>query len=282
MPVLTVIMPAYRAAGTIGGSIRSTLRAMPRDARLVVGVDGPDAATEAAARAVADPRVVVRVHERNQGSVACTRRLLLETDGEFVAKMDADDYCLPWRFRLELAAVRHADIVCGTGIRFGAGIPRPSYFGSLTSREIGALLPFTNPLFHPSMLARRQSLLDANAYAVDSPAEDYVLWHDALLNGARLAKLATPVIAYRLSEGQISGASDYHQRVEADPEVRRVYEAWARANNRMWLLEDGGTPSHPRVTAEHAEEILSQVRPVTRPYARRQIALHASPAGSAC
>ncbi|WP_145011039.1 glycosyltransferase family 2 protein [Kocuria salsicia] len=283
MPLITVIMPAYRASGTIGRSIRSTLRAMPRDAQLVVGLDGPDDATERAARAVTDPRLVVRAHERNRGSVACTRELLLSTDSAFVAKMDADDLCAPWRFRLELAAMPHADIVCGSGIRFGGGaVPRPSYFGSLTSEEIGVLLPFTNPMFHPSMLARRETLLEANAYAVDSPAEDYVLWHDALLNGARLSKIAAPVIAYRLSAGQISGAEDYHRRVEADPEVRRVYQEWARATGRGWLLDDGGTPSHPSVPSERAAEVLTQVRPVTRPYARHQVMHHVEAAESSC
>ncbi|MDO4920109.1 glycosyltransferase [Kocuria sp.] len=283
MPLLTVIMPAYRASSTVGHAMTSTLRAMPRDAKLVVGVDGPDADTEAAARAVADPRVDVRVFERNQGAVACSRQLLLETDGEFVAKMDADDLCAPWRFQVELAAMRHADIVCGSAIRFGGrALPRPSYFGSLTSTEIGLLLPFTNPLFHPSLLARRQTLLDAGAYAINSPAEDYVLWLDALLNGARIVKTAVPVIAYRLSASQISGAPDYHRRVAEDPEVNRAYRAWAEATGRPWLLENGGTASRPSLTRQQLEEIVAAVRPRTRAYARRQLQLHAAVLDAAC
>ncbi|WP_058954510.1 glycosyltransferase [Kocuria rhizophila] len=275
MPKLTVIMPAYRAGATVERAMRSTLRAMPRDATLVVGIDGPDAATEAAAQAVVDDRVDVRVFERNRGAVACSRQLLLSTDSEYVGKMDADDVCAPWRFRTELAAAQHADIVCGSALRFGDGtVPRPSYMGSLTSTEVGLILPFTNPLFHPSLLARRQTLMDANAYATDSPAEDYVLWLDALLHGARIVKTAAIVIAYRLSATQISGASDYRDRVERDPEVRRVYKAWADATGRPWLLDNGGTPWRPAATREQLEEIVSLMRPRTRPYARRQLLMN--------
>lgn len=272
MPRLTIIMPAYRAAATIRSAMRSTLRAMPRDSELVVSVDGPDAATEDAARRVTDTRVTVRTNSVNVGTVACMRRALESTDSEFVAKMDADDLCAPWRFRSELAAAGQADLVCGSGIRFGGGaLPRPSYPVSLTSQEVGLLLPFTNPMFHPSLLARRQTLVEANAYATDSVAEDYVLWCDALLNGARVVKLAAPVIGYRLSPSQITGAPDYVQRVVADPAVIRAYTEWAHASGRSWLVDSGGSPFFPVATQSQLDEIVAGMRPLNRAYARRQI-----------
>lgn len=277
MPKLTVMMPALHAATTIRSSIRSTLRAMPRDAELVVMIDGPDEATEQAARRIRDRRLVVRPRPVNRGVVACLREMLVTTDSDFVARMDADDISLPWRFRLEMPALKHADLVCGTGIRFGRGVlPRPSYPGSLTSQEIGVLLPFVNPLFHPSLLARRETLLAAHAYAVPSVAEDYVLWLDALAGGARLTKTAAPVIGYRLGPGQITGAEDYLGRVRADLEVRRACTAWVEASGKSWLLEHGGTPLAPVLTEAQLEAILAQVRWRTRHYVRHQISAAAT------
>lgn len=284
MPRTTVIMPAYRAAGTVESAMRSTLRAMPHDAQLLVSVDGPDAETEAAARRVEDPRVVVRGNEQNVGTVACMRNALETTDSELVARVDADDVTLPWRFAVGARALRHADIVCGSGIRFGAGmVPRPSYPRDLTSRELGLLLPFVNPLFHSSMLARRTALEAADAYARPNAAEDYVLWLDALRTGSRIVKLATPVVAYRLSPTQLSGAPDYHERIAADPEVNRAWNEWAAAGGMPWLVTNGGRPGAPRGTAEQLREVVAAVRPGTRRYARRNLAATASlVVGPAC
>lgn len=273
MPRLTVIMPAYRAGATVESAMRSTLRAMPRDAELVVSVDGPDAETERAARRVTDRRVVVRTDAVNRGTVACMRRALETTDSKFVARTDSDDLSLPWRFRVGFRAVRHADIVCGTGIRFGRRmLPRPGYPGSLTTREIGLLLPFVNPLFHSSMLATREALVAADAYARPNTAEDYVLWLDALRAGARIVKLATPVVAYRLSESQLSSSDTYLERIVSDPEIRRAWTAWAHASGRPWLEANGGVPGSIRGTREQLEAIVAGVRPGTRHYARRQLA----------
>ena len=277
MPRLTVIMPAYRAGATVESAMRSTLLAMPRDAELVVSVDGPDAETEAAARRVTDPRVVVRANSHNVGTVACMRAALDTTDSELVARTDADDISLPWRFRVTLPALRQAEIVCAGGIRFGQGmLPRPSYPRGLTSAELGLLLPFVNPLFHSSMVATRASLEAADAYAVPNPAEDYVLWLDALRTVSRIVKLATPVLAYRLSATQLSGAPDYHERIAADPEVNRAWREWALAGGLPWLVANGGRPGSPQGTPEQLSAVVAGVRPGTRGYARRNIAAAAS------
>lgn len=273
MPKLTVLMPAHKAGSTIESAVRSTLRAMPSDSELVVAVDGPDPETEAGVGRVQDPRLVVHVDSVNRGTVACMRRMLQRTDSELVARMDADDISLPWRFRVSMQALSNAEIVCGSGIRFGKGkVPRPSYPRSLTHREVGLLLPFVNPLFHPSMVARRRCLVAARAYEQPSAAEDYVLWLNACLNGDRAVKLATPLVAYRLSPDQLSGAPDYVRRVREDPQVRQAYAAWAEASGMSWLLRNGGGPGAPVGTRDELAGVVSGVRRRTRGYARRQVA----------
>ena len=141
------------------------------------------------------------------------------------------------------------------------------------------LLPFVNPLFHSSMLARRETLEAADAYARPNTAEDYVLWFDALRQGARIHKLAVPVVAYRLSPGQLSGAPDYHERIAQDPEVLRAWSAWARSGRMSWLVDNGGVPGRPVGTPEQLRRVVAGVRPGTRPYARRNLAQVADLAG---
>ena len=54
------------------------------------------------------------------------RQLLDYTDSAIVARMDADDICLPWRFTRQLAAVHRAPVVFSALVPFGGGrIPVP-------------------------------------------------------------------------------------------------------------------------------------------------------------
>ena len=86
------------------------------------------------------------------------------------------------------------------------------------------------------------------------------------------ALLAVPVVAYRLSPGQLSGAPDYHERIAQDPEVLRAWSAWARSGRMSWLVDNGGVPGRPVGTSEQLRRVVAGVRPGTRPYARRNLA----------
>jgi glycosyltransferase involved in cell wall biosynthesis len=90
LPVVAVVIPAYRAAGTIEG----VLAGIPSFVRHIVVVnDGSADQTTAAARGVRDPRVVVVDHERNEGvgaAVFTGYRRALALGAEIIAKIDAD------------------------------------------------------------------------------------------------------------------------------------------------------------------------------------------------
>src|SRR4051794_10401516 len=101
MPRLSVIVPAFNAAGTIASAIRSTTRALPRDAEVVVLDDGSADGTADAVRALDDARVRV-ISRPNRGVAVTLNDLLDATDSELVARMDADDLVLPGRFVRQL------------------------------------------------------------------------------------------------------------------------------------------------------------------------------------
>src|SRR5262249_14505341 len=92
---VTVIIPAYRAAGTI----EKVLHGIPGwvDSIIVVDDASPDE-TGTRVRAVADPRVRLLVHEVNRGAggamVTGYRQALLD-GSDICVKMDADDQMDP-------------------------------------------------------------------------------------------------------------------------------------------------------------------------------------------
>ena len=71
-------------------------------------------------RSYDDERIVILKNEKNMGITKSLNRGLSVATGEFVARMDADDICLPKRFEKQVDFLRENTdvIVCGTAAEF--------------------------------------------------------------------------------------------------------------------------------------------------------------------
>src|SRR5690606_22298546 len=221
---LSVIVPAYNAAGTIVSAIRSTLRALPADAEVVVLDDGSADDTAERARSIADRRV--RVFSRpNRGVAATLSELLDATDSELVARMDADDIVLPGRFHRQLGAIAAGtDAVFTTVITWGSGVPGVPRPSGIAPTEFGLHLLLTNPVAHSTMLARREVIVQAGGYR-DVPTEDYDLWLRMATESARMRRLALPGLAYRVHPGQVTASAAWRRASWESPELAASYAA---------------------------------------------------------
>lgn len=228
MPRLTVILPAHNAAPYIGVAVASTLRALPRDAQIVVYDDASTDGTGDIVRAMPDPRVHVADDSSPRGLVGALTYLLASTDSEIVARMDADDITLPWRFARQLTAVRRADVVFGAVVPFGSGrIPVPGAPYPLSGLGCRLALLIDNPMSHPSMVARREALEAVGGYRPGA-AEDWELWLRLAGADRRLVRLGTPCVAMRFHDASVSAAQGYRERLSADAGLTASYGAFAR------------------------------------------------------
>lgn len=231
MPRISVLIPVRDAESTIGRAIRTTLRALPRDAEVVVWNDGSTDGTAHALSRIDDRRLRVLGSDVSLGIGATLRELVAATDSEFVARMDADDVCLPWRFAVQVGLMRRTpmDLLFSSIIAFRTGPfrARPTMPRTIRPEAMALHLAVTNLLCHPSLIARRSAIELAGGYR-DVPAEDYDLWLRASAAGLRLTRHAIPVLAYRHHGGQVSGAAGYLDRVRVDPAVRDAYRRMVR------------------------------------------------------
>jgi len=101
MPLVSVIVAAYRAEATLGRAVAS-LRAQTLDdwEALIVADDGQDYRALLAAEGLDDPRLAFLSSGRVGSGPAPVRNLgLAAARGRFVAPLDADDLYLPDRLR---------------------------------------------------------------------------------------------------------------------------------------------------------------------------------------
>lgn len=220
MPLMSVILPVYNGAPYILGAISTTLRALPRDAEVLVIDDGSTDGSVDLVKSVDDRRVRLEVNPENIGLARTLNRGLDLTDSEFVARMDADDECLAWRFRLQLSQMRAsgASGVFSTALRMnarGRSVSMSNPF--IPQRALAQSLLLGNDLFHPSAFLRRAPLQEVRGYA-EVRAEDYELWLKLLSRGHDLRVYPIPTIRYRSHDAQTSSNAEWRRK--AADEVR--------------------------------------------------------------
>ena len=230
MPRLTVLLPARNAEKTVKQAVSTTLRGMPTDSELVVLDDGSTDSTAAVLDRISDPRLKV-IHGTGSGGVGpALNTLLAATDSELVGRMDADDLSLPWRFATTIPVFeRGADVVFSSVMEFRGYRLNPGIPVRITPEAFGLHLLLTNPVSHPTMIARR-SILDAVGGYRAVPSEDYDLWLRCAGSGAQLHRVGIWGLLYRIHPTQITASSRWRQESWNSPEQA---EAFADASERI-------------------------------------------------
>lgn len=210
-------------------ALRSTLVALPFDSEIAVFNDASEDRTVRVIEEISDPRVKVISSSLSLGSGTARQELLRATDSEFVANMDADDVCLPWRFAYARPLLRSSDLAFGSALRFGstALFTKPLCLIPLRNSETALALLYHNPFVHSTMMARRTAIENAGGYRSIRRGQDYDLWLRIASIGLRIAKSSIPLVAYRVGDHQVSRQVGYINAIASDACLRASYlELW--------------------------------------------------------
>ena len=207
MPKISVIMPAYNAEKYIGEAIRSILGQSFRDFEFIILNDCSTDRTEDVIRSFDDPRIVYLKNERNMGVAATLNRGLAVAQGQYIARMDADDISHPERFGKQAAyldihpevAVLGSDLECFNEdgvIRTGWSVSEPG--------QMKVDMFFSCGLAHPSVMMRADVIQALGGYDPDyNGLEDYELWC-RVLEKHHITTLPQILLRYRIHGGQVT------------------------------------------------------------------------------
>ena len=214
MPLVSVIMPAYRVAAYIREAIESVIAQSYSDWELIVVDDGsPDeSGAIAASYAAGDKRIRV-ARQANSGLSSARNHGIRLARGEFIAILDSDDMWQPSFLAAQVAVLQHhpeVDIITGNAWNLGSG------------RDGTLWHPCPDPRPHPNLL---EILRDEEAVFIMSVVrrrvfdaiggfdetlrsnEDYHFWLRAALAGFRFMRNDRPLAYYRRRPDSLS-ASD--------------------------------------------------------------------------
>ena len=217
---LAVILPAYNAENFIAECLESLLNQTFSDF-YILAVN--DASTDNTGNiledyAAKDTRLRVYHFSENQGEPAVmqfTMDILKEMDVEYVARMDADDVCIPQRFERQIQYLDNhpeIDILGSNAVLFYEGQTRAPKFTDhpLLDKDIKAHFSLARGnIINPTTMWRHSSIKALNInYAQTATAPDFHMWIQCALHKKKFANLPEPLLLYRLHPGQESKKHD--------------------------------------------------------------------------
>jgi len=234
---VSVVIPAYNCASTVGAAVDSCLAQDHRDLEVVVVNDGSTDETGDILAAFGDQITVVT--QRNGGLAAARNAGQRIASGEFVAWMDADDLMAPGRIRLQAEVLSahpsiglvssdftafmtpEADLEASHIASYYAAVPRRGGMANLYPDVLAAAgegdgwvavraghvydeLVWGNFVHPPTVMVRR-ALLEASGDSDETLR--YSSDYDLIVRMSRRTRFAyvdSPLLRYRRSDGQMS------------------------------------------------------------------------------
>lgn len=191
IPTVSVVVPCYRYGRFLPDCVGSILSQEGVDVRVLIVDDAsPDDSADVARRlAAADPRVDVRVHERNRGHIATYNEGLLEwADGDYCVLISADDQLTPGSLARATAVLEeHPNVgfVYSHAIDWDDSTPKPEPRGRQTGVTIWSGHEWFSTVCRrgycvvsgPTVVVRTSAHHEVGGYRPDLPhTADFELW----------------------------------------------------------------------------------------------------------
>lgn len=254
MCTISVVMPCFNAAATVGRAVRSIQQQTFTDWRLIVVDDGStdDSADIVESMAAKDTRIHL-IRSPHLGVVGASQRGLDAVHSEFIARMDADDVSLPDRLAIQLEALQFDQTLDAISclVRF-AGDPNTAggyahhveWTNQLNTVESIALKRFIDlPVPHPTLMYRRKLIERCGGYREGDFPEDYEMVLRWIAGGARIGKVNRVLYDWhdpptRLSRNDPRYAMQVFHQCKA-PYLTQAIAASGAGNRELWIWGAG-------------------------------------------
>ena len=230
-PDISVIMSVYNGETYLAEAIESVRQQTFQNWELIVINDcSTDSTGEMLAGfSLKDGRIKVHTHEVNLKLPSSLNKAISLCDGKYIARMDADDICLPDRLEkqykfmeenpdVDLSSCRFLTVKNGVYESGGAG-------GRCDSEALRAKLLVSNPILHPGVIARAEVMKKFCYDTTLTCTEDLELWTRMAIENQNIQILPECLLIYRLHDKQITSTTLERQHTEVLKIQQKYYAA---------------------------------------------------------
>ena len=200
---LTVLLPAYNAGLYLREAIDSILAQTYTDFEFLIINDGSKDDTKEIIDSYNDPRINA-THQENKGLITTLNEGIVAASGDIIARMDADDVCLPNRLQLQMDYLdKHPDYVL-VGSEAEIMDKDGNYLMPLipighSHEEIVDKIDTKVPFIHPCVTFRKDAIIQAGLYPKNAlDFEDHLLWKK-LLSVGKVCNLPVNLLKVRFN-----------------------------------------------------------------------------------
>lgn len=205
-PKVSVLLPVYNAQKFVKEAIESILQQTFSDFELIIINDGSNDNSSEIINEFRDDRIVVVNHDENKGLIFTLNEGLDISRGEYIVRMDADDFSLPERLFIQVNFMdQNEDIVVSGGqmIDYDGKIQLSK--NPIVSEEVKASLLFSCVISHPTVIIRKEIFKKEKFYYNKSfiHSEDYELW-SRVIKSYKVSNVKDVILKYRIHHNQVS------------------------------------------------------------------------------
>lgn len=222
---VSILMPVFNAEKTLVECLDSILAQTLEEIELVAVNDNSTDRSVEVLRSYNDSRITV-IENQQKGIVSALNLGLQSCRSDLVARMDADDVMYVERLKKQFAVMTDdASItLCATQARkFPEEIINAGYIeymrwqnACLSSQDIENQIYIESPFAHPSVMFRKDRVMDLGAYKEGEFPEDYELWLRLFDAGEHMMKLDEVLIGWRESDHRLSRTSSRYSDAAFD------------------------------------------------------------------
>ena len=214
-PTISVVMSCYNAEKYLKESIESVLTQTFHDFEFIIWDDGSTDGTKNIIQSFNDERIRYFFHS-NSGLGKALKMACAEANGKYIARMDADDYCYPDRFELEVDFLENNKdyVLVSSAVDYmnkeGAIIGRS--FPCSNSKVLQKILSYDSMIVHPMVMMRRVAYEAAGGYVPLRAFEDRLFW-GRIAKFGKFSNISSPLGKYRLLSNSLGHSRTLYDKV---------------------------------------------------------------------
>ena len=216
--LISVILSTYNESlYEVKRCITSIIEQSYKEIEVIVICDNPDNSIVIDyLQSIRDDRIRVYYNQKNRGLVYCLNYGLSLAHGSFIARVDADDYCIGDRFRKQLNYLNENKLdLIGSWIKLinENGVVIGDMIFPTSNSDIRSKIKKMSCIAHPTWFGRKKIFDDIGGYRNIDYCEDYDFLLRIISKGYKVGNIPEYCLCYQVRKKSISGGHHAEQMI---------------------------------------------------------------------